>query len=68
VADFCLKDKERVAIYIDSAAFHIGKNLRRDIFIRNKLRNETPPWKIIELRASDLGRIKEIIDDIKSLE
>jgi len=68
VADFCLKDKERVAIYIDSAAFHIGKNLRRDIFIRNKLRNETPPWRIIELKASDLGRIKEIIDDIKSLE
>lgn len=68
VADFCLKDKEGVAIYIDSATFHIGKNLRRDIFIRNRLRNETPPWRIIELRASDLRRIKEIIDDIKSLE
>jgi hypothetical protein len=37
------------------AAFHIGQNLRRDRFIRDKLRGGQPPWRVEELTAKDLG-------------
>jgi replicative superfamily II helicase len=63
IADFALPDK-RVAIYIDGAAFHVGVNLRRDMFIRRSLREGNPPWQVIELRAQDLGRVKEIVEQI----
>ena len=55
VADFAVPEK-RVAIYVDSAAFHVGENLRRDRVIRAQLRSFTPPWTVVELRATDLGR------------
>jgi len=42
IADFAVPER-RLAIYIDSAAFHVGQNLRRDNFIRNRLRNAIPP-------------------------
>jgi hypothetical protein len=53
VADFAVPER-RLAIYIDSAAFHVGEHLRRDRFIRDRLRQGTPPWRIEELRAADL--------------
>jgi len=54
VADFAVPEK-RLAIYIDGASFHTGENLRRDRYIRDRLRNATPPWRVEELRAKDLG-------------
>ena len=51
IPDFAIPEK-RVAIYIDGAAFHRGANLRRDRFIRNKLRDAG--WQVVELQASDL--------------
>jgi hypothetical protein len=53
VADFAVPER-RLAIYIDSAAFHVGAHLRRDRFIRDRLRQGTPPWRVEELRAADL--------------
>jgi len=37
IADFAVPDR-RLAIYIDGAAFHTGSNLRRDRYIRDRLR------------------------------
>jgi hypothetical protein len=53
VADFAVPER-RLAIYIDSAAFHVGQHLRRDRFIRDRLRRGMPPWRIEELWAADL--------------
>jgi len=65
-ADFAIIDgSKQIAIYIDGAAFHVGKNLRRDIIIRNKLKNAQKPWTVIELRAKDLGKFTEIIEQYK---
>jgi len=66
VADFAVP-QARLAIYIDGAAFHVGKNLRRDIFIRNRLRNGSPPWQIVELRAADLNRGESLVEHIRGL-
>jgi len=54
VADFVVKG-ERVAIYVDGAAYHVGERLRRDRSIRDRLRNGEPPWRVVELRAQDLA-------------
>lgn len=56
IADFAVPEK-RLAIYIDGAAFHVGERLRRDRWIREKLRNGSPPWTVVELRAKDLSRL-----------
>lgn len=53
IADFAVPSR-RLAIYIDSAAFHVGQNLRRDRYIRDKLRNGQPPWRVEELSVKDL--------------
>jgi hypothetical protein len=66
VADFAVFQK-RVAIYVDGAAFHTGANLRRDRYIRNRLRDGSPPWKVVELRATDLRRGAELINEISQL-
>jgi len=63
VADFAVPEK-RLAIYVDGASVHIGSVLRRDRFIRNRLRNGNPPWKVVELRAPDLSLGKGLIDKI----
>ena len=52
IADFAVPER-RLAIYIDGAAFHMGQNLRRDRFIRDRLRHGNPPWRVEELRAPD---------------
>ena len=54
IADFAVPG-QRLAIYIDGAAFHVGANLRRDRYIRDRLRNGTPPWRVEELSAADLA-------------
>jgi hypothetical protein len=60
VADFAVPER-RLAIYIDSAAFHTGANLRRDRYIRERLRNGNPPWRVEELRAADLAGAKALV-------
>lgn len=61
VADFAVQAR-RLAIYIDGAAFHVGNNLRRDRFIRSSLRNGSPPWRVEELRASDLSQGQSLVE------
>jgi very-short-patch-repair endonuclease len=63
VADFAIPEK-RLAIYIDGASFHKGINLRRDRFIRDRLRNSNPPWQVIELRSSDLSRGESLVQSL----
>jgi len=64
IADFAVPEK-RLAIYVDGAAFHVGANLRRDRYIRDKLRNGNPPWRVVELRAQDLAHGHEKIISLK---
>ena len=59
VADFAVPER-RLAIYIDGASFHVGANLRRDRFIRNRLRQGSTAWRVEELRAGDLSRGAEL--------
>lgn len=66
VADFAIPAR-RVAIYVDGAAFHTGGNLRRDRYIRNRLREALTPWKVVELRASDLRRGADLLQEITRL-
>lgn len=54
VADFVVKGT-KVAIYVDGAAFHVGQRLRRDKYIRDRLRQGSTGWKVVELVAKDLG-------------
>ena len=65
VADFAVPDR-RLAIYIDGAAFHVGERLRRDRFIRDRLRNGDPPWQIEELRAPDLAQGAALVERLKN--
>ena len=55
IADSTVPER-RLAIYVDGAAFHLGQRLRRDRFIRDRLRSGDPPWRVEELRAADLGQ------------
>ena len=54
VADFAVPER-RLAIYVDGAPVHVGTNLRRDRLIRQRLASASPPWRVVELRARDLG-------------
>jgi hypothetical protein len=63
IADFAVPER-RQAIYIDGAAFHVGQRLRRDRFIRDRLRNGNPPWQIVELRSNDLARGKSLVEEL----
>lgn len=64
-ADFVLKGK-RVAIYVDGAAFHAGRRLRRDRLIRNRLQQGSSPWRVIELRKADLASEASVVARIKA--
>ena len=64
-ADFAVSER-RLAIYVDGAAFHTGSNLRRDRYIRIKLREAEPPWRVEELRAKDLAKGKALVERILS--
>lgn len=63
IADFGITEK-RLAIYVDSAAFHIGNNLRRDKLIRRRLQEANPPWQVIELNIKDLAIGEEVVKRI----
>jgi very-short-patch-repair endonuclease len=63
VADFAVPER-RLAIYIDGAAFHVGQRLRRDRFIRDRMRNGSPPWRVEELRAADLGQGRMLVKQL----
>jgi hypothetical protein len=67
VADFAIPGK-RVAIYVDSAAFHVGQALRRDRFIRQRLAEARSPWRIVELKAADLAKGHALVDMLANLE
>lgn len=61
VADFAVPEN-RLAIYIDGGTYHVGQNLRRDRFIRDRLRQSNHPWRVEEFRASDLAAGRAILD------
>lgn len=63
IADFAVPEK-RLAIYVDGAAFHVGANLRRDRAIRERLRNGTPGWRVVVLRAKDLSRVRTVVEEL----
>jgi len=60
VADFAVPER-RLAIYIDGSAFHVGRNLRRDKRIRDRLRNGNPPWRVEEIVAGDMRNGEELV-------
>lgn len=64
VADFAVLERQ-LAIYIDGTAFHQGGNRRRDRFIRERLKNGNPPWRIEELRAADLAKGAALVELLK---
>jgi len=64
VADFAVPER-RLAIYIDGAAFHSGGNRARDAHLRTRLREGTPPWTVVELRAADLQAGKELVSRLQ---
>lgn len=66
VADFAVPES-RLAIYVDGASVHIGANLRRDRYIRDRLRNGDPPWQVEVLGASDLARGREVVAHLRHL-
>jgi hypothetical protein len=66
IADFAVPTS-RLAIYIDGASFHVGEDLRRDRFIRLRLRQGNPPWTVEELRTADLGLGGTLVERLKVL-
>jgi len=64
VADFAVPER-RLAIYIDGAAVHTGHVLRRDRYIRDQLRQGSPPWRVVELRATDLARGGAMVQELR---
>lgn len=66
LADFVIPGS-RVALYVDGAAFHRGQRLRRDGLIRERLRKGTMGWRIVELKAADLRRGKELVEQLRAL-
>jgi ATP-dependent helicase YprA (DUF1998 family) len=64
IADFAVPNV-RLAIYIDGAAFHVGARLRRDRIIRQRLREGTLRWDVVELRARDLARGQSLVDELR---
>ena len=66
IADFAVPES-RLVIYIDGATFHVGENLRRDRFIRARLRQSRPPWTVEELRVVDLGLGGALVERLKAL-
>ena len=54
-----------MAIYVDGASFHVGANLRRDRYIRDRLRNGDPPWQVVELWARDLSEGAALVERLR---
>ncbi len=43
----------------------LGASLRRDRYIRDRLRAATPPWRVEELTASDLAQGESLVTRLK---
>ena len=56
--------RSRVLLYVDGAAFHVGKRLRRDRLVRGRLREGG--WTVVELRAADLRRGGAVVGEIRA--
>jgi len=52
---------------LGEAARQIGRRLRRDRFIRDRLRHGSPPWRVEELRAADLGQGGALVARLKEV-
>lgn len=63
IADFGV-EAVRLAIYIDGASVHVGHRLRRDRIIRQKMKELTPPWRVVALRAADLSRGESLVKEL----
>jgi hypothetical protein len=64
IADFAVPER-RLAIYVDGASIHLGHVARRDRLIRSRLQKATPPWRVVELRAADLGKGAVLVESLK---
>jgi very-short-patch-repair endonuclease len=62
-ADFRVIDTN-ILIYVDGAAFHVGARLRRDRFIRERLRSGEIGWEVLEFRAIDLRDPSRVVSMI----
>ncbi len=60
VADFAVPER-RLAIHVDGAPFHTDVNPRRDRFIRRRLCEGNPSWRVEESRAADLQKGKRLV-------
>jgi superfamily II DNA/RNA helicase len=63
IADFGI-ESNRLAIYIDGASVHVGRRLRRDRIIRQRMKEANPSWRVIELHASDLTRGEKLVMEL----
>ena len=55
----------KVLIYVDGAAFQKSARLRRDRVIREKLRNGSIGWKVVEFRYPDLFKGAALVAELK---
>lgn len=66
LADFVICGT-RIAIYVDSTAFHRGQRLRRDRYIRERLQSGNPPWPIVAVQAEDLQQGADLMGKLRGL-
>jgi hypothetical protein len=66
IVDFGV-ESARLAIYVDGASVHVGHRLRRDRFIRQRMREAHAPWRVVELRATDLSRGRLLVQELLKL-
>jgi Lhr-like helicase len=66
VADFVVQGTKK-AIYIDGAAFHRGERLRRDRYIREKLKAGSMGWEILVFGRKDLDEPGQVVTRVKAL-
>jgi len=64
VADFVVKGT-KTAIYIDGASFHRGERLRRDRYIREKLRAGGAGWKVLAFGKADLVNAGAVVAAVR---
>lgn len=62
-ADFRVANTKTL-IYVDGAAFHKGRRLRRDRAIRKALQEGGAGWRVVELRAPDLAHPAGVLANI----
>ena len=58
-ADFAVPSR-RLAIYVDGASFHTGQNLRRDRYIREKLRNGNSAGVLVLIATANIVEERDL--------